>query len=241
MNPARLARHAAVVALLACAGSALVFGARVEGYSHAQHPLALLGAAPAPQAGWFNVLAFVFPGLAAAAAAFGLRSALPAARWPARIGAQLMLLAALAFAAQGLLPLDAAELDGAQNGRHASAWMAWLIAAGAGGAGLASGLRRLAPWQGLARVSLAVAVFLPLFALVLPQLVPAGIAQRLAFLLWFGWTICAAMATAAPRLSRSAASSRGSPGRAPGSGCSRRSSATTSARSRRRATAPRRR
>ncbi|QNP40221.1 DUF998 domain-containing protein [Lysobacter solisilvae (ex Woo and Kim 2020)] len=192
-----VSRHAAMVALWLFVASAWLFAARVAEYSHARHPLALLGAAPLPGAAWFNLLAFVLPGLLLASVAMRLRAQLArtgapqARRWLPRIGAQLMLVAAVAFAAQGVFRLDANELDGAQNGPHAAAWMVWLIGFVAGGVLLGIGLRGAAQWQGLAMVSLAAAVLLPVVALLLPGWVPAGYAQRLAFGLWFAWAIAA--------------------------------------------------
>lgn len=184
-------RHAGVLAALLSAAAAMAFGARVQGYSHAQLPLALLGAAPLPGAFAFNVLAFVLPGLLVATVAIRLRSAIdaagdPAPRWSTRIGAQSMLLASLAFAAQGLWPLDASDLDGGGSSRHAAAWMAWLLASTLGAALLGT---RLRPRRGFATASVCVAIALPLLAFVLPALVPAGITQRLAFAAWFAWAI----------------------------------------------------
>lgn len=178
--------------MLLFAGMA-VFAGRIDGYSHAQHPLALLGASPLPHAGLFNLLAFVAPGLLVAWSALRLRIALSsgvdgARSWSGRLGAQLMLISALAFAVQGLFPLDGADLDGVRSARHAAAWMVWWIAFAAGGVLLAHGLRGpVAPWRGLAASSLLAAFLLPVLALALPMLVPAGGAQRLAFALWFLW------------------------------------------------------
>jgi hypothetical membrane protein len=191
----RVSRYAAVVAALLFTGTALVMAARIEGYSHVLHPLALLGAKPLPGADLFNLLAFVLPGALVAWVAWRVRAMLPAAaRWPARIGAQLLWLSALAFALQGVLPLDAGDLDGVRSARHAAAWMVWWIAFAAGGLLLARGLRGADGWQAIASTSLLAAVLVPLCALVLPQLVPAGIAQRLAFALWFAWAIHAGLA-----------------------------------------------
>lgn len=189
-----LSRHAALVALLLFAGIA-AFAGRIDGYSHAQHPLALLGASPLPHARLFNLLAFVAPGLLAAWGALRLRAALPAsadgtAPWSGRLGAQLMLVSALAFAAQGVLPLDAGDLESVRSARHAAAWMVWWIAFAAGGLLLALGLRGSAlAWRGIAASSLLSALLLPVLVLLLPMLVPAGSAQRLAFALWFLWAL----------------------------------------------------
>lgn len=193
-----VSRHVAVFALLLLLVTA-AFAGRVEGYSHLQHPLALLGVKPLPHAAWFNLLAFVLPGLAVAWVALRLRVNLtaghaPAAPWSGRIGAQLMLISALAFAAQGLLPLDAGDFDGVRSGRHAAAWMVWWIAFASGGVLLSLGLRGAKRWPSVAGMTLFAALMLPILALVLPKLIPAGLAQRLAFALWFAWAIHAGYA-----------------------------------------------
>jgi hypothetical membrane protein len=192
-----LLRHAAVLATVLFAVSAIGFGARVDGYSHSQHPLALLGAAPVSHALAFNLLAFVLPGALVASVAVRLRRRLAgsgdprALRWSARIGAQLLLIAALVFAVQGLLPLDASDLEGVRSSRHAAAWMVWLIAFVAGGVLFGVGMRRAPSWRAMATTTLAAAFATPLLAIVLPGVVSAGIAQRLAVALWFAWAILA--------------------------------------------------
>ena len=201
---ALVSRHAAWLAAASVVAAVLV-GSGVEGYSHAQHPLALRGAEPLPDATLFNALAFVVPGMLVAWVAVRLRTAMALSveiigarrpSWPARLGAQLSLLSALAFAAQGLLPLDANDLDGIRSSRHAAAWMLWWIAFAIGGTMLAAGLRGAglrasAAWRVLAAGSLAAALFVPLCALLLPHVIPAGIAQRIAFALWLAWAILA--------------------------------------------------
>ena len=66
---------------------------------------------------------------------------------------------------------------------HSRAWELLL------GALLAIGLRRDTAWHTTATFSLLAAVLVPACALVLPHLLPAGLAQRLAFALWFAWAI----------------------------------------------------
>jgi hypothetical membrane protein len=122
-------RHVAWVAPALWLTALLGFGAMVEGYSHVVHPVALLGARGMPQALAFNLVGLVAPGLLAAWAAYSLRQRLPdGAGWSARIGAWMLLVSALAFAAQGLLPLDPSDLDATGSRLHAVAWMLWWIA-----------------------------------------------------------------------------------------------------------------
>lgn len=201
-----LSRHGGLVAAALCLGAGLGFATATEGYSHAQHPLALLGATMMPHAHAFNLLAFVLPGALVAVVALRLRAVLgDRAGWAARIGAQALLLSSLAFAAQGLLPLDLTDLESVASGRHAAAWMLWWIAFATGGALLALGLRRQPEWSSLAGATVVAVMLLPLFVLLVPHLLPAGIAQRIAFATWFGWA-----AVAGSMLSRIAASGSGS-------------------------------
>jgi hypothetical protein len=209
-----ISRHAAVLATLLFAAAAVGFATRVADYSHALHPLSLLGAMQMPYGSAFNWMAFVLPGGLVAWVALRLRGQAPllagsgrAAPWAARVGAQLLLISALAFAVQGLLPLDLDDLDGVRSSRHAAAWMVWWIAFVAGGVLWAIGARASAQARQLATVSLWVALSLPLLALVLPRLLLPGIAQRLAFGLWFGWAIYAGHLVNRAALSRIAASS----------------------------------
>src|SRR5690606_2960889 len=126
----------AAAALAACAYA--VLAALLEGYSHLLHPVALPGAVGAPRAWAFNLLVFVLPGLLLAVSAWRIRNRLPAgAGMAARIGATMLLLSALAYAMQGVLPLDPDQLDGGGSRLHAVAWTLWWIAFLAGAALLA--------------------------------------------------------------------------------------------------------
>lgn len=200
-------RHAGWIAAGLFALAAIAFGALLDGYSHAVYPLALMGARAVPRAAAFNVLAFVVPGLLVAWICMRLRVVLPhASGWTARIGARMVLISAVAFAAQGVLPLDLDDMEGAISARHAAAWMLWWIAFATGGALVAIGLRASADqWQAFGTITLVAAILVPLFALVLALLLPAGIAQRIAFGAWFAWAIAANYA-----VSRAATSASGS-------------------------------
>lgn len=178
--------HAGVLAAACCALAAIGFGAALAGYSHLQHPLAWLGARGIDRASAFNVLGFVLPGLIAACVALVLRSRLPVqAGWAGRIGSGMLLLSTLAFAAQGVFPLDAGDLDSRRSQLHATAWTLWWIAFVPGAALLAVACRRLPGWRGYSgRAALAALVVL-LFALAPPVLLPPPLAQRLAIVAWF--------------------------------------------------------
>ena len=123
----------ALLATLLWAGAVIGFGAAFDGYGHRLHPVALLGARGVPGAQAFNVLGYLLPGSAAAWLAWSWRSS----PWPgqgltARLALQCLLVAAVAFMAQGALPLDPTDLDASASRLHAAAWTAWWVASVAG-------------------------------------------------------------------------------------------------------------
>lgn len=188
------------IALVLHLVAVVVFALLLDGYSHREFPLALLGAQSVPRALAFNLCAFVLPGALATIVMWRLRSALPAnARWPARIGTQLMTLAGLAFAAQGLLPLDPSDVGAASNALHALAWTLWWIAGTSGAAFLAWA----APLRHVRVLAVVVAVAIPLLALLPWPGALAAFAPRAAFVAWLLWVALA------PRLNRASASGPG--------------------------------
>ncbi|WP_133479497.1 DUF998 domain-containing protein [Cognatilysobacter segetis] len=201
-RPVSLPRIAAVSAAALFVASVAGFGAAFDTFSHMQHPVAALGASGVPRAGAFNVAGFVVPGLLAAVVAQMLRSRMADTRFGARLGVQVLTLAALAFAALGLLPLDSSDLMSAASRLHAAAWTAWWVAFMAGALLLAVGMRGTPHARRCWQV-VACAVATLAFALLLPGLLPVGLAQRVAFAAWFAGVILLAP-------SGSAASSRGS-------------------------------
>lgn len=183
----------APVAALLWLCAVLGFGAALPGYSQLIHPVALLGAEGIPNAQLFNLLGFVLPGALCTIGAVGLRMRLPVkAPWPQRIGAQLMFLSSLGFVAMGLFHLDPV-LRGTQTQLHATAWGLWWATSLASALLLASGLRGQAPWRGLARGGLVLALLVVAFALVMPAFLPDGLSQRIAVLAWFGWCALAGL------------------------------------------------
>ena len=194
----RHARMAGCAALVIFMVSATMFAAMLDddsgGFSHRTHPLAWLGAHDVPRAMLFNLCAFVLPGVLAAVALWPLRPSLPSpARWSARIGAQLVVLSALAFAAQGALPLDLENPDGTASGLHAVAWTAWWLAFSAGALALSWGLRDTATMRrGFAAISALAGLVIPILAMLAPLWIPNAPAQRMAFVLWFVWVVWAA-------------------------------------------------
>ena len=170
------------------------FGSVLEGYSHAAHPPAFLGARGVPGAMLFNLLGFVLPGLLAVLVMGGVRRRLEGARWGARIGSWLWLLSAFGFAMQGLLPLDPADMEASLSRLHASAWTLWWLAFVPGGLLLALGLAPTPAWRTLRIAALIGALLLPLLALYAPLGMSVGVSQRLALTFWFACLVVAGFA-----------------------------------------------
>lgn len=167
-----------------------LFAAPLPGYRHALHPPAILGASGYAGATAWNVLGFGLTGALALLGAQGVSVALrqAGAGMPARIGVTLMLLAGLAFSAQGVFPLDLQQaIDVGPNRRHIAAWSAWWIAAGAGAAITALGVRALPHWRSLAVAGVLAAGLV--FGAVQADLDGIGLGwrQRIALAAWFGW------------------------------------------------------
>ena len=186
-----LPRVAAVSVALLFAGSVAGFGAAFPRFLQLVHPVAALGASGVPRAALFNALAFVLPGVLAILVAQSLRARMSDAPMAARLGVQMLTLAAMAFAALGLLPLDSRDLLSAASRAHAAAWTVWWVAFAAGGLLLGVGMRRTP--HAAASWSVAVCALVALaFALLLPTVVPIGLSQRVAFAAWLLAGVCMA-------------------------------------------------
>lgn len=182
-RPLRVSWPLVPLACLLSVGTPLVAGWATAGYSHLRHPLALLGAAGMPHATAFNLLGLVLPGSLLAWQAWRWRGAVGDAGWRLRIGLHLVLLSALAFAAQGLLPLDPRDLSSPASRLHALAWTAWWTAFVPGALLVAGSLR---PGTAAA-AGLALAVLVPVLVLSAGILLPAAPTQRAALALWLLW------------------------------------------------------
>jgi len=134
----RFALHAGWLAGLVFFLALFGFGAAVAGFEHARHSIGVLGRA-APAFAWVG---YALPGLLVAVFAARLAGALRDDTLAARLGAQCLLIAGLAFAAQAAFPIDPALPDGSASQRHVAALMGALIAALAAAALLGAGVRR---------------------------------------------------------------------------------------------------
>ncbi|CAN5659846.1 DUF998 domain-containing protein [soil metagenome] len=171
------------------AASLAGFGWRLQGDAQGVHPVGLLGAQGMPDALAFNVLGFVIPGAIAAALAWRLRDlAAPRPRLSAGLGWHLVFLSALAFATQGLLPLDPNDLDATASRLHALAWTLWWLAFVPGALFLAwSAWRELPRRRAAGFAHATAAVLLLACANLLATSLDAALAQRLAYGVWFAW------------------------------------------------------
>lgn len=181
------------IATLLFWGALLAFATALDGYSQMMHPVALLGAHGTPRALAFNVLGFLLPGLLLALMAWRLRAAMPdSASWPARIGVRLVLLSALAFALQGVLPLDPQDLEADASRLHAAAWMLWWVAGVAAIVFYAAGAWRDhegRAWAMLSLLAAALLACLPLLAMSALVDWPPPVTERCAFAMWFVWLL----------------------------------------------------
>ena len=172
--------------------SVLGFGAVLPGYLPRGHPVALLGATGIPHAVAFDLLGFVLPGLLAVVVALRLLARVPVtAPWTMRVGGQMLVLSGLAFAAMGVLPLDPTDIESPASQYHASAWMVWVLAFVPGALMSGFAVRRLPGWGRLAALHVSAGLAVLVGAFVLQAVIPAPVAQRLAFVAWVVWLAAA--------------------------------------------------
>lgn len=182
-----------VIALAALGGDHM-------GYLEAQHPLGHLGAMQARGATLWNLCGFMLPGLLLFIFALAFEAAMKrdGAGRGGRIGTGLLMLSALAFTAQGLLPFDLEDPDALASQRHVSALVLALLGLMAGALWIAASLKSRRGWRVLVWVGAPLAVLLLLFLVWPPQgFVPMlhgrpGHAQRLIFATYFAWFALAA-------------------------------------------------
>lgn len=186
-------RWSGLSAAIVFAAAVCSFGMALSGYSQVWHPVAVLGAKGVPHALGFNLLGFMLTGALAALVALDLRHRLPAGTgWPARVGAQFLLLSALGFIGLGVLPLDPDDLHNHASSLHATAWLLWWVAFVPGAVLFAFGMRGRTGWRPAVTASVIAAVIVLFSALIAVALMPAGIAQRLGYAAWLLWMCVAA-------------------------------------------------
>src|SRR3546814_14521515 len=93
-------------------------------------------------------------------------------------------LSALAFAAQGLLPLDPRDLEADASRMHATMWTLWWVALLPAAVLLAFGSRARGPSRALGAASVALALVIVLLALLPLDLLAPAVAQRVVFAAW---------------------------------------------------------
>ena len=210
----RLVRNSLHAGWIAPVWFALVvwLAGRREGYATALRAMAELGAPDAPHALWFNLAGFIVTGLLLLGFAMALEAAMAraGAGRGGRLGTGLLMVSALAIAAQGVFVFDPSEPDGAASQRHASALAFALLGLMAGAMFVAASVRRLPGWQALALLGPALAALLLLFLAQPPQSwLPAlegraGHAQRLVLAVYFLWFALASLIALARQRARRA-------------------------------------
>lgn len=181
------------IAAVVCGASIALAGATTPGYSSMHHPVGLLGSAFSAQHGWFNAVGFVASGLMVAGGAIALERAMQPSGRKLRIGFGLVLLAGLAFAAQGVFALDLRDLDSDASRRHAVAHALFRLSAFAATLVLGFELLRRRRARIAAGLGLLLAAAVA-FDIVAPshrwglEFVP-GAFERAVLLLWYGWLI----------------------------------------------------
>lgn len=195
----RISLHAGWLAGVVFLAALLGFGATLPGFSQSTQAVDLLGARGAPHAAVWNVLGYALPGLLVAAFAIALQRPLAIAGIGAtgRIGGWLLMFSGLAFAAQGLLPLDPRLLDGADSKAHVAAAMLSLLAWLPSALLLPLALRGRPAW----RVAVVAGPLLAALAIACLALPPQawevagagpGVVQRLGLCAQFAWPALAA-------------------------------------------------
>lgn len=120
--PGRPGAMAGPAAALLFAGSLFGFAAvRTDGYTHGTKAVSELGAAGAPHAAAFNLLAFVLPGVLVVVLAAVIRRA--AGPRGARTGPVLLAGSGIALVAAGVFPVDMAHPASAVSVAHAAGSM----------------------------------------------------------------------------------------------------------------------
>ena len=196
----RAGLHAGWVAGAWFASAVFVLGADHTGFVAARDPLGHLGALRVPDAWSWNLAGFIVPGVLLLAFAIALEVALhrDRASRTSRIGSGMLMLSALAFVLQGLLPFDLDDAQLRASQLHVSALVLALLGLMAGAWFVAFGLIGRRGWwpltiggTGLAAALLVLLIW-PAQHLFAGFAARPGHAQRLVFGLYFSWFALAA-------------------------------------------------
>lgn len=159
-----------------------------------RYGVGLLGSALHPWPWLMNGVGFGLAGLALAGFACALERSLAPLPRSGRVATGLIVIAGLAFAAQGLFALDPNELDGAQSRCHAVAHAVALLSWSAGLGLLAFALRSRAPWRKLAFLAaLGSAAMLSWLLLPTGTMLAPGWSERAQWGAFFAWPAYAAL------------------------------------------------
>ncbi len=196
----RLSLHAGWLAGVCFGVAVLVLAADHSGFVAARHPLGHLGALQASGALLWNLLGFILPGLLLMSFSIALEIVMQrdGVSRIGRIGTGMLMLSALAFAAQGVLPFDLDDPHVRASQLHVSALVLALLGLMAGAFFVAFSLKARRGWRVLTGGGAVLAILLLVLLIWPPQdLIPGfstrpGHAQRLIFALYFGWFALAA-------------------------------------------------
>ncbi len=168
--------------------SFLGFAEIKPGYSHALNMISELGMQGAPNALAWNWIGFGLTGLLALVFAWGLRAALMPARGATAV-AILVAIAGAGWAALGLFPAANAFQPSTATTLHFAAVGVNYLAFLASCVVFAAALRRHPYWRAWLPFAILMAALGLASFLIPPSLVPAGLSQRLALLVYFVWLL----------------------------------------------------
>ena len=181
-------------------GALFSFGSRYPGYSHSNRAVSELGAFGAPHAWGWNIVGFIIPGILLAMSGASIALTVDGGRtrllW-------LLLISGLAFAGTGVFPAEMHNSDPLMSSLWTSGHIVMLFISGvawiAGSVVLVRHVGRSTQRRSLKQFSLFLCVmaFAGMAINVTVTAIPAlenspGLAQRIAFALYFAWYLMAA-------------------------------------------------
>ena len=184
----RIGLHLGWFAGLSFALAVIVAATSLPGYDHARHAVGLLGTRLSSHAAVFNAVGFVLSGLALSAFAIALERRLAPLSRAGRLATGMLLIAGLAFAAQGGFSFDPNDIEGEASRRHATAHGIALLAWCGALAWLGVALRTRRGWRTVSLAAwLGVGAMIALALAPLDLLGGAGATQRWQWAAFFAW------------------------------------------------------